>query len=228
MIDLADAPRLEECLARGGVAVFPADTVYGLCCDPLNESAVRRLYELKGRPAERPAAVMFFALAAAFSALPELGARERAALGALLPGPVTLLLPNRSHRYPLAGGPEMNGPGGGRQGEGEPADSQREESGIDTLGLRVPAWNPSLAALSAVDMPVLQSSANRSGEPDARRLPDIPASIRSGADLVLDGGELPGIPSTVIDLREYERRGEWHVVREGPLTRADLERVLAS
>jgi L-threonylcarbamoyladenylate synthase len=203
-----DARRLERCLADGGVAVFPADTVYGLCCDPLDESAVRRLYELKGRPAERPAAVMFFASPCLFAALPELADRERSALRALLPGPVTLLLANRARRFPLAGGP---GEGGG-----------------DTLGVRVPAWSPPLAALGGVGAPALQSSANRSGEPDARGLLDVPASIRAGADLVLDGGELPGIPSTVLDLREYERRGEWRIVREGPLARADVERILVS
>ena len=208
MIDADDALRLEECLSSGGVAVFPADTVYGLCCDPLNESAVRRLYELKGRPAERPAAVMFFAPARLFAALPDLGDRERAALGALLPGPVTLLLGNPAHRFPLAGGP----------GDG----------GADTLGVRVPAWSPELAALGTVSAPVLQSSANRSGEPDARRLLDVPASIRAGADLVLDGGELPGVPSTVLDLRRYERGGEWEIVREGPLRHADVGRILAS
>ena len=98
----ADAKRLEECLASGGVAIFPADTVYGLACDPLQREAVERLYALKGRPPERPAAVMFFALQAALDALPELGERERAAMRALLPGPLTLLLPNREHRYPLA------------------------------------------------------------------------------------------------------------------------------
>ncbi len=84
------------------MAVFPADTVYGLACDPLNRAAVTRLYELKGRPAAQPAAVMFFSLAAALEALPELGGSERAALRALLPGPLTLLLPNRDDRYPLA------------------------------------------------------------------------------------------------------------------------------
>jgi len=202
------ARRFGECLESGGVAVFPADTVYGLCCDPLNESAVRRLYELKGRPAERPAAVMFFSLSSLLLALPEIEPRERAALGALLPGPITLLLPNRSHRFPLACGP----------GEGD----------ADTLGLRVPAWPASLEALAQVDVPALQSSANLSGEPDARSLHDVRESIRTGADLLLDGGELPGVPSTVLDLRDYERRSEWRVVREGPLTRRDLERVLAS
>jgi L-threonylcarbamoyladenylate synthase len=208
MIDADDALRLEECLSSGGLAVFPADTVYGLCCDPEDEQAVRRLYELKGRLAERPAAVMFFAPARLFAALPDLAPRERAALGALLPGSVTLLLPNPAHRFPLAGGP----------GEGD----------ADTLGVRVPAWTPALAALGTVSVPVLQSSANHSGEPDARRLLDVPASIRAGADLVLDGGELPGVASTVLDLREYAQSGEWSVVREGPLTRTDVERILAS
>jgi L-threonylcarbamoyladenylate synthase len=195
-------------MTSGGVAVFPADTVYGLCCDPLNEQAVRRLYEFKGRPAERPAAVMFFAPAHLFAALPDLGDRERVALQALLPGPVTLLLGNPARRFPLAGGP----------GEG----------GVDTLGVRVPAWSPPLAALGTVSAPVLQSSANLSGKPDARRLEDVPESIRAGVDLVLDGGELPGVPSTILDLREYQRRGEWRIVRDGPLTREDLEQALTS
>ena len=206
-LSVEDARRLEQCLAAGGVAVFPADTVYGLCCDPLSESAVRRLYALKGRPAERPAAVMFFALAALFSTLSDLAEGERAALQGLLPGPVTLLLANPAHRFPLAGGP----------GEG----------GADALGVRVPLWDARLAALGGVRVPVLQSSANRSGEPDARRLQDVPESIRAGAELVLDGGELPGIPSTVLDLREYERSGEWRIVREGALPRDAVELALA-
>jgi len=208
VLGVEHARRLEECLSAGGVAVFPADTVYGLCCDPANADAVRRLYELKGRPAERPAAVMFFALASLLRVLPEIQARERAALQALLPGPITLLLGNPARRFPLAGGP----------GEG----------GANSLGLRVPAWSPPLAALGTVSGPVLQSSANLSGEPDARCLADVPSSIRAGADLVIDGGELPGIASTVLDLREYAQSGDWSIVREGPLTRADVERILAS
>jgi L-threonylcarbamoyladenylate synthase len=196
-----DARRFEECLARGGVAVFPADTVYGLACDPLCREAVQRLYELKGRPPERPAAVMFFALQAALDALPELGARERAALQALLPGPLTLLLPNPRLRFPLAGG-------------------------SDTLGIRVPLLPERLAALRAVRRPVMQSSANLSGGPEARRLTEIPPELLAGADLTIDGGELPGTASTVLDLRDYERRGEWKIVREGPVERAALERVL--
>jgi L-threonylcarbamoyladenylate synthase len=201
MLTAEDAKRLQERIAAGGVAVFPTDTVYGLACDPLRRAAVARLYELKGRPPTRPAAVMFFALPAAFAVLPELGGRERAALRALLPGPLTVLLPNRERRYPLSGGGEV-------------------------LGLRVPLLPEPLAALSAVGVPVMQSSANRSGGPEARRLSEIPPTLLRGADLVLDGGELPGIASTVLDLREYEADGSWRIAREGPVGQAELQRAL--
>ncbi|HLY49050.1 MAG TPA: Sua5/YciO/YrdC/YwlC family protein [Solirubrobacteraceae bacterium] len=192
-----DAEKFSRCVAAGGVVVFPADTVYGLACDPENAGAVNRLYALKGRRPDKPAAVMFFELEVALDALPELGPRTRAAMPYLLPGAVTLLVPNPAHRFPLAGG-------------------------SDLLGLRVPR----LERLAAVGRPVLQSSANRTGGPDARRLADVPEEIRAGADLVIDGGELPGTPSTVVDLREYDEDGPWQVVREGAVGMEELERAL--
>ena len=99
MLAAEDADRLRECVAGGGVAVFPTDTVYGVCCDPDDEAAAHRLYELKGRSPVQPSAVMFFTLDAALQALPELDDAERSALSALLPGPVTLLLENRRTRF---------------------------------------------------------------------------------------------------------------------------------
>ena len=205
MLDPEDAGRLERCMAEGGVAVFPADTVYGVCCDPESESAVRRLYALKRRPAERPAAVMFFNLRSALRELTSVAAGERAAMEALLPGPVTLLLPNRDERYLLACGPEPQ-----------------------TLGLRVPELGAALAPLRSLGLAVMQSSANISGGDDPRRLEDVPQDLLDGADLVLDGGELGGIPSTVLDLRGYESTGTWHVLREGPVEHAALARALES
>ena len=177
----------DECIAAGGVVVFPADTVYGLACDPESEAAVARLYALKGRPPDKPAAVMFFDRVQALTAVPGLTARTRGVMARLLPGAVTLLVP--SDRFPLAGGD-------------------------GTLGLRV----PDIAPLGSV--PVLQSSANVAGGPDARRLDDVPETIRDGADLVIDGGELPGTPSTVVDLRRYEHGGELEIVRVGAVPEA--------
>ena len=182
-----------RCIAAGGVAVFPADTVYGLACDPEDAGAVARLYFLKGRPPAKPAAVMFFDKAQALAGLPP---RTRALLDRLLPAGLTALLPNPDRRFPLACGPDP-----------------------ETLGIRLPDL-PRLAGAP----PVLQSSANLAGGPDARRLTDVPQSIRDGADLVLDGGELPGTPSTVVDLRAYEATGAWRIVRLGAVP----EQVIAA
>jgi L-threonylcarbamoyladenylate synthase len=201
----ADAQTFERCIAVGGIAVFPADTVYGLACEPDTKDAVQRLYMLKHRRPDKPAAVMFFALDLALAALPELGPQTTAALHALLPGAVTVLLPNPAGRFPLACGPEPH-----------------------VLGLRVPSWPAALAALADVRWPVLQSSANAAGGPDARRLEEVPEDIRTHSDLVLDGGELPGTPSTVVDLRSYERHGEWSVAREGAMSVTELSARLES
>lgn len=203
MIGPADAAALEACVRAGGVAVFPADTVYGLACDPENPAAVEGLYALKGRPPDKPAAVLFFALERALAALPELEGRLRGAVEALLPGRVTVLLPNPRRRYALACGPDR-----------------------ETLGLRVPALGGALAALASVEITVLQSSANLAGGPDARRLEDVPAALREGADVVLDGGDLPGTPSTVVDLRGYAKSGRWTVVRVGAVSVDEVERRL--
>jgi L-threonylcarbamoyladenylate synthase len=197
----ADAAAFADCIQGGGVAVFPADTVYGLACDPENADAVERLYALKGRPADKPAAVMWFDRVAALTALPDLPPRTRAAAEGLLPGKVTLLLPNQQGRFPLAAGP------GGD---------------VRALGVRV----PDVPALAAVPLAVLQSSANHAGGPDARTLEAIPEAIRGRADLVLDAGPLPGTPSTVIDLQHYEDTESWAILREGAVRTADVARAL--
>ncbi len=187
---------LRECICAGGVAVFPTDTVYGLCCDPTDPGAVARLYELKGRAADKPAALLCFSLDAALAVLGELGERTRSALRVLLPGPVTVLLANDERRFPLAGG--------------------------ELLGLRV------VDIGVVLELAVLQTSANRAGEPDACRLGDVPSQIRQRADLVIDGGELPGVPSTVVDLSRLEIDSSWRVVRQGALDERALARALGT
>jgi len=193
----------ERCIAVGGVALFPADTVYGLATEPDSSEGVRRLYALKGRRADRPAAVMFFALELALAALPELPGPTGGALERLLPGGVTLLLPNPERRFPLAC-----------------ADTP------EVLGLRVPQLQGELAPLAAVSWPVLQSSANVSGGPDARRLDEVDEAVRAGVDMVLDGGELPGTPSTVVDLTAYDRDRSFEIVREGAVGGEAIANVL--
>lgn len=203
VITTEHAATFERCMTVGGLAVFPSDTVYGLACDVGDDRAVEHLYALKGRRPDQPSAVMFFSLELALSALGAQGERTIAALVSLLPGAITVLLNNHDGRYPLACGPSPN-----------------------TIGLRVPALGPATEALSQVRWPILQSSANLSGGQDVCRIEEVPPEISDGCDLLLDGGELPGTSSTVLDLRDYEDDASWRILRDGAVPRAAIAAVL--
>ncbi len=191
---------LTSAVASGGVAVFPADGLYGLACDPLRADAIARLHELKGRDDGKPSAVLFFSPLILRELVGSLGERTCEALGALLPGPVTLVVHNPHHRYPLA---------------------CREDPA--RLGIRLIE-----GPLTGVATPLFQTSANISGEPAPARFDDVPPAIRNGADLAIDGGELTGVPSTVIDLTGLELGGGWKVLREGGMSTDELERRLGA
>jgi L-threonylcarbamoyladenylate synthase len=198
-----DVATFERCISVGGVALFPADTVYGLATEPDSKDGVHRLYRLKGRRPDKPAAVMFFRLELALAALPELPGPTAVAVQRLLPGAVTLLVPNPTHRFPLASGPTP-----------------------EVLGLRVPSLDGPLAPLAGVAWPVLQSSANVSGAAEARRVDEVDEGVRAGVDMILDAGELPGVPSTVVDLTRYHEDRSHRVLRAGAISAEEIEAAL--
>jgi L-threonylcarbamoyladenylate synthase len=193
----------EEVISGGGIAIFPTDTVYGLGTHPDSVEGAHRLYWIKGRSPDRPAAVLFFELERALAELPDIAPKTRAALDRLMPGAVTVLLPNPSTRFPLACGAEP-----------------------DRLGLRVPELGERLAKLANISLPILQSSANPTGETDPRTIEDVDPRIRRGADVELDAGVLAGTPSTVIDLMRYEISGEYDVLREGAVSSDEVRGLL--
>ncbi len=191
---------LERTIAEGGVAVFPADGLYGLACDPLDPAAIARIHEIKGRDDGKPSAVMYFSPLAMRELVEGFEPRTGLAVGALLPGPVTLIVANPQGRYPLA---------------------CREDPA--RLGVRLID-----GPLAGAMCPLFQTSANRSGEPAPASFEDVPAEIVATADLAIDGGELTGLPSTVVDLTGFEREDEWAVLREGGLSPGDLAARLAA
>lgn len=190
---------LERCIAAGGVAVFPADGLYGLACDPLSAEAIARIHRIKGRDDGKPSAVLYFSPLAMRELVESLGERTRVAAGALLPGPVTLVVDNPEHRYPFA---------------------CRED--LERLGVRLIG-----GPLAGAMCPLFQTSANRSGEPAPVHFADVPEEIVAAADLAIDGGTLAGLPSTVIDLTSFEDGGQWAVLREGGMSLGDLTARLA-
>lgn len=199
----SEVTEFEDTITGGGLAIFPTDTVYGLGTHPDSVEGAHRLYWIKGRSPDRPAAVLFFDLERALAALPELGPNTREALGRLLPGPITVLVPNPATRFPLACGSEP-----------------------DRLGIRVPALDDRLNPLANVAVPILQSSANPTGERDPRSLEEVDPRIRRGADIALDAGVLTGTPSTVVDLSLYEGAGTHEILREGAISESEVAEKL--
>jgi L-threonylcarbamoyladenylate synthase len=189
-------------IREGHVVVIPTDTVYGLACTPYRPEPVRALAELKRRPSDRPIALVAASVDRLVECIPELRGREEALARRLLPGPYTLVVPNPGGRFPWLAG---NRP--------------------DAIGVRVPAASgPAAAVLQQVGA-IAATSANRHGEPDPRRLEDVPAEVLAGVAAAVDAGELPGTPSTVLDLTGVEPR----VLREGAVPAGEaLARVASS
>ena len=186
-------------LRAGRLVVLPTDTVYGLAADGESESAARALYAAKGRDAIQPTAVLFASVDVLVERVPELPAAAVEAVRLLLPGPFTLIVENPARRYAWL-------------------NPQRP----DAIGLRVPAVTGAPRAVLEALGAVVATSANLPGGVDPRRVEDVPPEIAAAVDVVIQGGELPGTPSTVVDLTGPEPR----VLREGAVTAADaLERL---
>jgi tRNA threonylcarbamoyl adenosine modification protein (Sua5/YciO/YrdC/YwlC family) len=183
-----------EAIEAGEPVVLPTDTVYGLCTKP---DASATLSRLKGRDENQPIALLAADVDTLFDRIPEL--RDQATLvRALLPGRLTLILPNPAQRYDWLTGERH-----------------------DAIGIRVPDLEGVAREIVERVGAVAATSANVHGGPDPRRLDEVPEEIRAAAVLV-DGGELSGTASTVVDLTGAEPK----ILREGAVPAAEvLERV---
>jgi len=190
-----------DALREGKPVVLPFDTVYGLAADPNQEQAVRRLYELKGRAETDPSALVARDFDYLLECVPELSGQAAEQARLLLPGPFTLILPNPAGRFRWLTG-----------------------TNPEAIGVRVPSFaGPGADVLERVGI-VAATSANHPGGRDPKRLDEVPAAIKEGAGALVDGGELPGSPSTVIDLTGVEPR----VLREGALPAEEALRRLGA
>jgi L-threonylcarbamoyladenylate synthase len=175
------------------LVVIPTDTVYGLACRPDLEDAVRALSALKGRSAGRPIALVAASIEAVAELVPELAGH------AVPRGPFTVVLQNPAGRLPWLTGTRP-----------------------DTIGVRIPDAVGLASELLVRVGAIAATSANLHGGADPRRLADVPREILDAVGAVLDGGDLPGTPSTVVDLTGPEPR----VLREGAVPTAEaLARV---
>jgi L-threonylcarbamoyladenylate synthase len=198
---MADVEAAVAAIQAGRLAIVPTDTVYGLATTPHREESVLALYRAKGRAGRQPTAVVAASLEALGRLLPELPEPSAAIARALLPGPYTLIVPNPAERLPWLTGTRP-----------------------DAIGVRVPAVEGPARQLLARVGALVATSANLPGGPDPHTLADVPEQLRAAAGALLDGGPLPGTPSTVIDLTGAEPV----VLREGAVAADEALRAVGS
>jgi L-threonylcarbamoyladenylate synthase len=185
---LSEIEPVVRAIQEGALAVLPTDTVYGLVCTAFERQPAIDLYRLKGRDQIQPTAFLASSVDVLLECIPELRGRPAVIVRTLLPGPFTLVVPNPARRFSWLS-------------KGRP----------ETIGVRVPVLTGPTAEIVVRLGAIVATSANLPGCADPRRLDEVPAQIRAGVAAALDGGELPGTPSTVIDLTGSEpvilRRG---------------------
>jgi L-threonylcarbamoyladenylate synthase len=166
-----------EVLRRGGLVALPTETVYGLGANALDPAAVARVFAAKGRPADNPLIVHVGTLEQARALVTDWPDEAQRLAERFWPGPLTLVLPKRSHVPDLV------------------------TAGLPAVGIRMPAHPVALAFLRSLDFPVAAPSANRYMSVSPTRADHVVAGLGDRVDLVLDGGACDvGIESTVLDL----------------------------
>ena len=175
-----DIRKAAEIIKKNGIVIYPTETVYGIGADIFSEDALKKVFEIKKREPDKPVSVAV----SDFGMMDELayiGERERRFIEKFLPGPVTVLL-RKKEKVPdmLASGSEL-------------------------VGIRYPDHETTIKLIKLAGVPITSTSANVSGEAPPRRVEEI----KICADYIIDGGELKGEPSTVVDLvnRKILRKG---------------------
>jgi L-threonylcarbamoyladenylate synthase len=193
-----DCDEILSCLRNGGVIGYPTDTAYGLGADPSNDAAVRRIFEIKGRPETKPILLVVdsIQMVQTVASIPESFHRlaER-----FWPGPLTLVLPAAS------------------------SVSNTLTAGTDTIGIRWPLAAFANRIVTALGRPLTATSANRSGTPSAVSAENVRSQFGTSLDILVDGGLLthPG-GSTILDLTHPRPL----LLRAGPVSVQELNTLL--
>jgi L-threonylcarbamoyladenylate synthase len=198
---VSDVEAAVDAIRAGQLAIVPTDTVYGLAANAYSEGPVRRLYRAKGREEIQPTALVMSDVDMLLECVPELRGRGALIARALLPGPLTLVLPNPARRFRWLAGARP-----------------------DTIGVRVPLLEGKAHDLLSRLGAMVATSANLPGGSDPATIDEVPDEIRAAADAIVDVGPLPGTPSTVIDFTGPEPV----VLREGAVSTAEALRLVGS
>jgi L-threonylcarbamoyladenylate synthase len=198
-MDVPDLDRAVELLRDGKLVAFPTETVYGLGADATNESAIRGVYDVKGRPATNPLICHVAGETVAVRYAKWWPATAHEIAKAFWPGPITIVVEKTTDITDLA------------------------TAGGSTVGLRAPNHPLTLELLRRFDRPLAGPSANRSTRVSPTTAAHVREELGDKVDLILDGGPCTvGIKSTVLDLTADHPA----ILRPGHITRAQIEDVI--
>jgi tRNA threonylcarbamoyl adenosine modification protein (Sua5/YciO/YrdC/YwlC family) len=199
--------RAVEALADGQLVVFPTETVYGVAASALSEEGVARLLAAKGRRAQHPVTLAIKSAEDALDYVPRISPLGQRLARRCWPGPITLVLEDD---HPDSVIKQL------------PAAVQDVVCPSGTIGLRVPAHPVILSVLRLCPGPLVLSSANRTGEPDAVRADQVVESLWNHVALILNDGQCRfGQPSSVV----HVRANRWQLLREGVFNESTLKRL---
>lgn len=194
----ADIARAASALVTGDLVIVPTDTVYGIAASVGVDAAVAGIYEAKGKGERAPLQLLFgldSSLLSRFAEVPPLASRFIEEVG---PGGWTVIVPAK------------------------PGWTSPALAGGATVGIRIPAVTAIHDLVSAVGLPLAASSANRHGSPSPRTADEAIAGVGQSCAVAIDGGEVGGLDSTVIDLASATPR----ILREGAIARETVLRIL--
>jgi len=188
-----------EKIKNGGVVVFPTETVYGIGASVLQEEAIKKLYAVKGRTFNKKTSILVGSIAMLNQVTQDISEVERILIEKFFPGPLTLIL----HKQNII--PDIL------------------TNGESIVGFRMPKNQIALDLINTVGSPIATSSANRTGEPSGVNLESIKNIFQDEVDFYLEGGPSEiGIASTIVQVID----GIPCIIREGTITKEDLERAM--
>lgn len=188
-----------EILNDGGIVAYPAETFYGLGVKFDKEASLRKLYELKKRPKEKPMPLIIGSRASLSMIAVSVNEIAESLMDKFWPGPLTLLLKAKKGLSPYL------------------------TAGTGRIAVRIPGESAALYLVREAGFPITATSANPSGMPPAEDADAVIRYFGGEIDMVIDGGRTAGgLPSTIADATEKSIR----IVREGVITRSVLEKHL--
>ena len=194
--DIASAA---ECIKNGGLVAVPTETVYGLSADAFNETAVRRIYEVKGRPEEKPINLLVRSMADVEKVCVDIPEEAYKMAEAFWPGPLTMIL-KKNPRVP-----------------------DIVTAGLSTVGVRAPDHALTLSLIKQCCVPLATPSANFSGMASACTVKEVLDYFDGNIEFVIDGGDCRiGVASTIVDLSTDKPK----ILRQGGLAREEIEKII--